>query len=87
MFGRVLNKPLNDTLRHDLDRVQLEEHIYYCNFVSYLLVIRNVLEQKVILCFQKVSCYINFLHYLFNIRELHMPKRLTCFKFNYCIML
>ena len=34
-------------------------YIYYCDSVSYLLVIRNVLEQKVILLLQKIS-YIIF---------------------------
>ena len=35
-------------------------YIYYCDFVSYLLVISNFIEQKVVLLLQKVSCYIIF---------------------------
>ena len=35
-------------------------YIYYCDFVSYLLVISNFLEQKVILLLENISCYIIF---------------------------
>ena len=35
-------------------------YIYFCEFISYLLVISNFLEQNVILLLQKVSCYIIF---------------------------
>ena len=62
-------------------------YIYYCDFVSYLLVISNFLEQKVILLLQKIGCYITF-HIIYSTSgKLHIPKGLTCFKFNYCIML
>ena len=33
-------------------------YIYYCDFVSYLLVISNFSEQEVILLLQKIICYV-----------------------------